>query len=709
MLAAFGADAAEIGNGADSEQVLKTVVVTASGFEQYIKDAPASISVITREELESKAFRNLADALADTEGIYVERGGKAGGMNIQLRGMGSEYTLILIDGRRVSQGGEASRPNGFSDVETNFIPPLSAIERIEVVRGPMSTLYGSDAMGGVVNIITRKVGKNWTGSVQFDTTIQDDSRFGNVTGTNIYLNGPLVENKLGLAIRGNYVQRADADTFTYRDANGVERDITGFNGLGKNTQRGLGLRLTYTPDASNDISFDFDRAQQIFDNRNQELGTLNENVAASAAGGGYKKEMRFNRDRYVLAHNGRYGFGNWDSSLLYDTTETVGRTNPMSIPRRPTDGTSREIEYNNVVLDSKLTMPLLNDRHFLTLGGQYWRQTLKDTYVDLTRNNMSQYQWALFVENEWRMRDDLALTVGARYDNNQVFGSQWSPRAYLVWNTDPKWTFKGGVSKGYKTPNLNQMIDGIYNVGGQGTMPLIGNSALVPETSTSSELGFRFDNQDGKTASLTVFHNKFKDKLSSESVFNCLAAPVNRPGCLDLGAWERNGVPVDTFSRRINVDTAVTRGLELNGTLPLAAKWMLHGNYTLTRSEQQSGASKGQPLNDVPRHMANLRLNWKPTDRIDAWVSTEYRAKQFRGVYVGTRKHAYYDNYTLVHLGGSYRTQGNVKLAATLYNLFDKDFIHYASNPTSASTAYANSYDMIREGRRFWLSATVEF
>ncbi|HLR77506.1 MAG TPA: TonB-dependent receptor plug domain-containing protein, partial [Burkholderiaceae bacterium] len=138
-------------------QEFDTIVVTASGFEQDITQAPASISVVTRKELEEKSFTDLADALRDVEGIDVRGNtGKTGNLNISIRGMPSEYTLILIDGRRQNVAGDVT-PNGFGDTSTGFMPPLSAIERIEVIRGPMSTLYGADAMGGVVNIITRKV------------------------------------------------------------------------------------------------------------------------------------------------------------------------------------------------------------------------------------------------------------------------------------------------------------------------------------------------------------------------------------------------------------------------------------------------------------------------------------------------------------------------------------------------------------------------
>src|SRR5690606_5230503 len=109
-----------------------TIVVTAAGHEQKITDAPASISVISREELERKQYGNLAETLGDVEGVDISQGtGKTGGLNISIRGMPSAYTLVLIDGRRQNNGGDIT-PNGFGETSNSFMPPLSAIERIEV-------------------------------------------------------------------------------------------------------------------------------------------------------------------------------------------------------------------------------------------------------------------------------------------------------------------------------------------------------------------------------------------------------------------------------------------------------------------------------------------------------------------------------------------------------------------------------------------------
>ena len=186
---------------------LDPTVVTASGFEQKITDAPASISVVSNADLQKKRYSNLAQALEDVEGIDIKQGtGKTGGLNISIRGMPSDYTLILIDGRRQNPAGNVT-PNGFNETSTSFMPPMSAIERIEVIRGPMSTLYGSDAMGGVINIITKKVASEWSGSISTDYTYQEERDFGDTGGTSFYASGPLVDGLLGMNVRGSFFDR----------------------------------------------------------------------------------------------------------------------------------------------------------------------------------------------------------------------------------------------------------------------------------------------------------------------------------------------------------------------------------------------------------------------------------------------------------------------------------------------------------------------
>lgn len=190
-----------------AEGSLSEVVVSASGVEQKIADAPASISVVTREELAKRPYTTLLDAVRDIEGVDVgETTDKTGQGTISIRGMGADYTLILIDGKRQNNNGDLY-PNSFGGNQFNHIPPIETIERIEVIRGPMSTLYGADALGGVINIITRKIPDQWTGSVTQSFTVQGNSDFGDDKTTDFNLMGPIKPGVLGFQLRGSLYDR----------------------------------------------------------------------------------------------------------------------------------------------------------------------------------------------------------------------------------------------------------------------------------------------------------------------------------------------------------------------------------------------------------------------------------------------------------------------------------------------------------------------
>lgn len=711
---------------------LNDTVVSASGFEQKITEAPASISVISREDLQQKRYNNLAQALGDVEGIDIGQGtGKTGGLNISIRGMPSQYTLILIDGRRQNAAGNVT-PNGFNETSTSFMPPLSAIERIEVIRGPMSTLYGSDAMGGVINIITRKVAKEWTGSLTQDYTYQEDRDFGDTRNTSIYASGPLVDGLLGLQLRGSLFDR-EASDLSY--GNGIEVSKRGPSPVEGRTHN-LGARLSLTPHEDHDFGLDVERGRQVYNNDECQLGSLdgqNQECTASAAtrANGYADELRFEREQIAVTHTGRLGFGTLESSLMHNTTETIGRTIPGTIGT-PTavpgaiGGAPRELETTNLVLDTKLVAPV-GESHIATVGGQWWKAEMDDGIAQTT---FEQKTWAVFAEDEWRLREDLALTLGARYDDHEAFGGHVSPRAYLVWNTSENWTMKGGVSRGYRTPDLNDLHSGVNGATRQGQVITIGNPDLEPETTTSTEFGVYFDNLAGFNANATLFHNKFKDKIASGD-------PIQITG--------RPGIPNGSYAQQINIDEAVTQGLELAASWTFAPAWTLSANYTYTDSEQKSGDNKGEPLTNTPEHLANAKLNWQTTDRLNLWLKSEYRGERARftssyenladnGRY--STNQSIYDTlgkntkaYTLFHLGGSYRASENLTFNAAIYNLLDKDFVDgkaygtysYAnSNPATLptiGTAYGTDFShstagttgVMEEGRRLWLSANFTF
>ncbi len=685
----------------ESEQ-LDNIVVSASGFEQALVDAPASISVVSREELERKRITSVADALRDVEGVDVGGAvGKTGGRNISIRGMPSDYTLILIDGRRQNAAGSVT-PNGFGETSTSFFPPVSSIERIEVIRGPMSTLYGSDAMGGVINIITRRVDREWVGSVGIENTFNEDRDFGDRREINLYTSGPLIQDTLGIQVRGRLYER-DASELTYTDGNGNPIDVSqrGPSPVEGDTYN-LGGKLTWTPNADHDLWVDGEVNRQRYNNDECQLGTLDGRTRSCApdpgAANGYADELRFERQQVAIGHTGRFASGTLESSLMRNTTETKGRTIPgengVAYDGFPgiVGVAPRELETTNTVLDSKYVMPLGD--HMTTVGLQWWDAKLDD---GLANETFEQTTWSLFAEDEWMLRDDLALTLGGRYDHHDAFGSQFSPRSYLVWNTTPNWTLKGGVSRGYKTPSLNDLHAGINGVTGQGTILTIGNPNLEPETSTSSEISAHYDSLAGFTASATLFYNEFDDKIASGN---------------DIVVENNPLVPDGVYSQDVNIDEAVTQGVELSTSYQFTPDWRLSANYTYTDSEQKSGNNRGEPLTDTPEHAFNATLRWQATPQLDTWLSAEYRSERYRNR-ESVRGAPSFDDlgdfkaYSLFHLGGSYAFTEQFNVSATIYNLFDKDFVDYRAygDGTSFGNVYANS----EEGRRLWLSARYEF
>ncbi|MDY4315901.1 TonB-dependent receptor [Pectobacterium actinidiae] len=676
-----------------------TLVVTASGYEQKITEAAASISVVSQDELTKRKYNDLGEALSDVEGVDVRSStGKTGGLDISIRGMPSDYTLILVDGIR-QNGSSDVTPNGFGTMNTSFIPPLAAIERIEVIRGPMSTLYGSDAMGGVVNIITKKASKEWVGNITLDHTFQEDRDYGDASKFSIYSSGALIEDKLGLALRGNILRR-DASAVS-SSSTGQELSMRGPNPV-KSDNYLLGGKLSWLLDSRNTLWLDGEIGNQKYDNKQGQLGTL-------GASGGYEDTLRYERRKVTLGSDNQLDFGTWNSSLSFNQTETKGRLIPGAAIADATvranhAGDKRLLKNTNLILDTKVVSPI-GDSHLLSVGGQYWNSVMKDGVVQVNSGEkFEQNSWSLFAEDEWRLLDSLALTTGARYEHHEAFGGHVSPRAYLVWNALDELTIKGGISTGYKTPKLSQLHNGISGVSRQGQSNTIGNPSLKPEKSVNTELGAYYEHFSGFSANATLFHNHFSNKIDSYDIDS------------------------NTIGFR-NIGKADTQGLELGSTIPLwSDNWTLNVNYTFTDSEQKGGENPGARLTNTPKHMANARLNWNVNEQLSTWLKAEYRGKTARFTenydQLSAANKVVHDNlgsdfksFTVVNLGGSYKISKDVTLNGSVNNLLDKDFTKTYVFPVGTGTTTAGDYftssqvttGSVLPGRNYWVSVNVNF
>ncbi|WP_237931083.1 catecholate siderophore receptor CirA [Buttiauxella sp. S19-1] len=632
-----------------AEQREDTMVVTASATEQNLKDAPASISVITQEDLKKKPIQNLKDVLQEVPGVQLTNEGD-NRQGVSIRGLDSSYTLILVDGKRVNSRNAVFRHNDF---DLNWIP-VDAIERIEVVRGPMSSLYGSDALGGVVNIITRKVGKAWHGNVTADTTIQENRDRGDSYNSNFFASGPIIDNLLGVKVYGNLGKREkDKQESSSTSTTGETPRIEGY------TTRSGSAEFALTPTENQDMSFGYG-----FDRQDRDSDSLNKN--------------RMERQDYSISHNGRWDYGNTELRFYGDKIDNL---NP---------GNSSPITSRNNSLDGKLVLPLGDINQLLTFGGEWRHDKLTDP-VNLTGSNSSETsasQYALFLEDEWRIFEPLALTTGVRMDDHETYGDHWSPRAYLVYSATDTITMKGGWATAFKAPSLLQLSPDWTSNSCRGSCKIVGSPDLKPETSESFEFGLYYAGDegllDGVSGSITTFQNNLDDMIDIDRTQNRALAP-SYPNFV---GFDSAGRPIFKY---YNVNKARVRGVETEVKVPFNDQWKLTLNYTYNDGRDLSGGDN-KPLASLPFHTANGTVDWLPLDDWSFYVSANYTGEQ-RATTDGAPTPG---GYVVWNTGVAWKATKDIKLRAGVLNLGDKDLSR-------------DDYSYNEDGRRYFMAVDYTF
>ena len=606
-LAMPGAAAA---NGVASE--LPAVVVTATATERQLDDAPASISVVTREQLQQRPVMDLSDAVRGSTGVTVGGIG-LGRRGIRIRGMDSEYTLVLVDGRRINAASDAI---AHADFDLGWMP-AEAIERIEIVRGPMSSLYGSEALGGVVNVITRSATDTWLGSATFNGGRVDGGLGGDAWQAGVYAGGPLVDGVLGVSFQAE--SRRKEASVDPADDRLTEQE-------GRDADNGS-LTLSWTPDDAQriDLAHLEGREERWRD-------------ALQSGGPAYVYETRdhIERSQTSLTHRGTWA---WGDSVLRAYRSTLDRDNTRSRgePTRPQ-------RLREDIVDGHVSAQL-GLRHRLSVGGEWRREELDDATVNALAHAAS-IQRALFVQDEIELAPDASLVLGDRADHHPQFGWHHSPRAYVVWHPHEAWTLKGGVGSGFKAPTLKQLSPQYSAVGGGGRFTIYGNPDLKPETATSYELGAT-RHGTGWSLGATAFHNELEDLIQTICVSAC-------------------GVRGREVRNYVNVAEARLRGVELNGQLDLSPQLQVDANYTWLQARDRT---TGLPLNERPQHSGAATLAWMPTPALRAALRSEYVGTQWQ--LSGTQR-VRLPAYMLWSLDVGYRISERLSVRASIENLADE-------------------------------------
>jgi len=630
------------------------LVVTATGFSQERREAPATISVVNEKELNTRSNQNVTEALREMPGLLVGNGhGSLATGDVQMRGMDSTYTSYMVNG--IKQATRESRPYGHHiGTEAAFMPPLAAIERIEVIRGPMSSLYGSDAIGGVVNVITKKAYnlEKWTGVLEDNYFLQEKSEYGNTNQTNAFVMGPVIPGKLGVSVAADYLDRRDDDSVN------DERFV-------KHQSGNLDATIALSPTETQlwDLNATKGNQEKTHNDKQWYWG--------------------FDRDAASLSQHAWYGdILEVKNFVSYEKAKTEYRVPGMA---------SQFITQKNYEANSANTFTL--DDHKLTLGINFTRNELDDEFGIKDKeapgvtpvSEISRNGWAVFAEDAWMIVPDFTLTTSARLDHDSYFGYHVTPKLYGNWTLDENWALKGGVSAGYKKPDLRQNNAGFTSV--YGAYPYseigIGNDDLKPEESVNTELGVYWQ-QDALALDATVFYTKFKDKISDRVI--CTASASQQ--------CTYNGYVADSVFQYFNVSDAEIYGVELNGDWQVTSSLRANANYTWTHSEQQSGEYKGYALSDFPESMANVSLTWNALNDLALWSKASWRSTSPD---IGNSSET--EAYALVDLGARYHLNKNVTLMTGIYNLFD------------ANPLYRTSYNQssMLEGRRYNFGARIEF
>ena len=711
-----------------------TVYVTA---EKQLQQS-LGVSRISKDDIDKRpAANDISEFVRTMPGVNLtgntatgQRGNKR---QIDLRGMGPENTLILIDGKpvnsrqseRISMRGERNTRG-----DSNWVP-VEEIESITVLRGPAATRYGSGAMGGVVNIVTKKVSKEFKGQVNLYANQPQDSKEGATRRIGFNLSGPIIQDTLGFRIYGN-LNKTEPDAADINAGHGND-SAAGVEGV-RNKDIAGRLQWKISPAQTLILDSSYSRQGNIYNgdtqNSNPRSALVN-SLADSKA-----ETARLYRSAYSLTHDGAWEWGDTKNVISYE--RTVNSHLPEGLAGGP-EGSYTGLDFvqsrlKNLRFSSEANIPFkLGVDNVLTVGAEFIdsklddptsnSQSLTDTIPggpgrkprkvvnifsgvsEHRSGKTSQRNWAAYVEDNISLTDKTHLIPAIRFDHNSASGSNWSPALNFSHQIGENWLVKGGVARAYKAPNLYQASsDFVLYTRGQGC-PLnapgsvscfyMGNSNLKPETSINKEIGLEF-NKNGWQASATYFHNAYRNKIVIGE--NIIATS-------NIGNW---------LLQWENTPKATISGIEGNLVIPLHDTLKWSNNFTYMHKSEDY---QGNPLSLVPKHTINSTLSWTPNERFDANLTfTHYGRTKPRGVAINrlerdgnlragitplTSEHnqTQVGSYGIWGINAGYNWNKRVALRGGISNLFDKKLYR--------TTAGAQTYN--EHGRAFYGSLKVSF
>ena len=451
-----------------AEFQLDQITVTADRIIQTVGSTPANVTVITRAELQAKGARNLTDALAGVSGVMVRSHGGAGEKALPYI-LGSERIVVLVDGKRMNLPQGAGY--GASVVDLSSFLINDSIERIEVIRGGASVLYGADAVGGVINIITKK----GAGATKVVTGIAG----GNYGGRAYDLSAGGQQGKTSWQVSG------------MRDASDGQRSNSAY----KNNN--VTFRLDREMTANESLTLTFDHYNSHAGMPGLLPGTPND-----------YQDIRRNNWSVAYTKNHTAGsriFRYYDNSQTYSGDDTGAEGGSFRH-----QNAVRAFEYQDSAR--------LNNANLLTWGGE-WRQEKVDSTIEASTLH-SGITRAVYLQDQIRLNEAVTLTVGLRRNDSDIYGAQWLPKLAYLYQANERTSYFANWGKVFRAPNFDDLYTyKDYGVWGVYT----GDPNLKPETGWTAEAGVKSRLNSANEITLSFFKRDLTDAISWSGV----KTPVN--------------------------------------------------------------------------------------------------------------------------------------------------------------------------------------
>lgn len=585
------------------------VVVTANRSAQPIERVGASVAVLTQAAIEARQTPAVAELLAQTPGVnYTRNGGIGAASSLHIRGAEGHHAVVLIDGVKLND--PSSTQGGFNF--GNLLVGDAA--RIEVLRGAQSTLWGSQAIGGVVNIITNEPTEALQGSLDAEAGARGTTYVrGGIGGADERLSWRLAASRYA------------TDGFSAYAA-GTENDGYANTGLSGR------LNLKLTDAASLDLRSVWSSGRADFDAWNgdsREYGKTQELVAYAGLNLDLLDGRLRNRIGYALTHTDRRNFNpdNRVQTLTFDA-----------------EGQNRRWEYQGAFAVTEA----LN----ATFGLEHEKSEMKsrspgdwDPNPAFGRGEAELN--SAYAQVQWTALPGLTLTGGLRYDDHAQYGDKVLGQVAAAWALNEGDTvLRAGWGQGFRAPGLYELYSEY------------GNLTLQPETVDSWEVGVEQRLFDRAVVSATYFNRKADDEIRYQ-------------GC-DFGTTDPlctlNGAGRWGYYK--NIQKTEAQGVELAGRLDVTERLNLSANYTWTDAKNASGGADGKRLTRRPEHMGNLSADYAFASGLKTGASVRYVGETFHDVANTVKVGA----YALVDLRASYPIDDHLEVYGRIENLFDEDY-----------------------------------